>query len=143
MISFVYIKLLIFFSQLNIQILSLYYVEECINKKYLLDKIMIKFFIFIHNFLIILSGSWWSWSYGSWFYNYLCNQCLSPLTLWVLIPLSWGVLDTTLCDKVCQTLVAGRWFSPGTPRYNWNIVESDVKHHKPNQTIILSSKYSP
>jgi len=20
-----------------------------------------------------------SWSYGSWFYNYLCNQCLSPL----------------------------------------------------------------
>ena len=28
---------------------------------------------------------------------------------------SWrGVLDTTLCDKVCQWLVAGRWFSPGT-----------------------------
>jgi hypothetical protein len=21
-----------------------------------------------------------SWSYGSWIYNYLCNQCLSPLT---------------------------------------------------------------
>jgi len=21
----------------------------------------------------------WSWSYGSWIYNYLCNQCLSPL----------------------------------------------------------------
>jgi len=20
-----------------------------------------------------------SWSYGSWIYNYLCNQCLSPL----------------------------------------------------------------
>ena len=25
------------------------------------------------------------------------------------------VLDTTLCDKVCQWLAAGRWFSPGTP----------------------------
>ena len=25
-----------------------------------------------------------------------------------------GVLDTTLCDKVCQCLVAGRWFSPGS-----------------------------
>jgi hypothetical protein len=25
------------------------------------------------------------------------------------------VLDTTLCDKVCQLLAAGRWFSPGTP----------------------------
>ena len=29
---------------------------------------------------------------------------------------SWrGVLDTTLCDKVCQWLVTGRWFSLGTP----------------------------
>ena len=25
------------------------------------------------------------------------------------------VLNTTLCDKVCQCLVTGRWFSPGTP----------------------------
>ena len=57
----------------------------------------------------------WSWSYGNWIYNYLCNQCLSPLTLWVWIPLRWGILDTTLCDKVCQWLVTGRWFSPGTP----------------------------
>ena len=27
----------------------------------------------------------------------------------------WGVLDTTLCDKVCQWLVIGRWFFPGNP----------------------------
>jgi hypothetical protein len=27
----------------------------------------------------------WSWSYVNWINNYLCNQCLSPLTLWVLI----------------------------------------------------------
>ena len=26
-----------------------------------------------------------------------------------------GVLDTTLCDKVCQRLAASQWFSPGTP----------------------------
>ena len=45
-----------------------------------------------------------SWSYGSWIYNYLCNQCLSPLTLWVWIPLRQVVLKTTLCDKVCQWL---------------------------------------
>jgi hypothetical protein len=25
------------------------------------------------------------------------------------------VLDTTLSDKVCQWLAAGRWFPPGTP----------------------------
>jgi hypothetical protein len=24
-------------------------------------------------------------------------------------------LDTTLCDKVCQLLSTGQWFSPGTP----------------------------
>jgi len=24
-------------------------------------------------------GSLWSWSYGIWIYDYICNQCLSPL----------------------------------------------------------------
>jgi len=33
-----------------------------------------------------------------------------PLTLWVRTPLRWGVLDTTLCDKVCQLFAAGQWF---------------------------------
>jgi hypothetical protein len=33
-----------------------------------------------------------------------------------------GVLDTTLCDKVCQWLATGRWFSPCTP------VSSTNKH---------------
>jgi hypothetical protein len=57
----------------------------------------------------------WAWSYGSCIYNYLCNKCLSPLTLWIKIPLSGGILDTILCDKVCQRLAVGRWFSPDTP----------------------------
>ena len=58
-----------------------------------------------------LEGLSWSWSYGRWIYNYLCNRCLSPLMLWVRIPLRRGVFDTTLwlCDKVCQ------WLLPGTP----------------------------
>jgi len=58
-------------------------------------------------------GSSWPWSYGSWIYNYLCNQCLSPLMLWVQFSIRarW----TTLCDKVCQWLASGRWFSPGPP----------------------------
>ena len=47
--------------------------------------------------------------------NYLCNQCLSPLTLWVRILLRRGVLDTGLCDKVCQWLATGRLFSLGNP----------------------------
>ena len=30
-----------------------------------------------------IRGPSWSWSYGSWIYNYLCTQCLSPLKLQV------------------------------------------------------------
>ena len=52
----------------------------------------------------------WSWSYGSWIYNYLCKQYLSPLMLWVQILLNRDVLDTT-CDKVSQWLVTGQCFS--------------------------------
>ena len=55
----------------------------------------------------------WPWSYGSWIYNYLCNRCLLPLMFWVQILIR--VRCTTLCDKVCQWLAAGWWFSPGTP----------------------------
>ena len=55
----------------------------------------------------------WPWWYGSWSYSYPYNMCLSPLMLWVRIPLR--ARCTTLCDKVCQWLVAGLWFSPGTP----------------------------
>jgi hypothetical protein len=57
-----------------------------------------------------LEGPSWSWSYGSWIYKYLCNQCLSPLMLWVRM--SIRARCTTLCDKVCQWLVTCRWFSP-------------------------------
>ena len=39
---------------------------------------------------------------------------ISLLTLWVRTPLRWCVLDTTLCDKVCQWLATGQWFSQGT-----------------------------
>ena len=55
----------------------------------------------------------WTWSHGSWIYNYLCHQCLSPLMLWGRI--SIRARCTTLCDKVCQRLATGRWFSPGPP----------------------------
>ena len=34
----------------------------------------------------LYNGPSWLWSYGSWIYNYLCNQCLSPLKLWVRTP---------------------------------------------------------
>jgi hypothetical protein len=60
------------------------------------------------------------------------------IDLLCLTPLLAMFSDTPLCGKVCQWLTTGRWFSPVlrfpppiklTTTYNWNIVESDVKHH--------------
>ena len=66
-------------------------------------------------FMLFNRGVSWSWTYGSLVYNYICNQCLSPLTSWVRISLKRSVLDTTLCDKVCRWLATGRWYFPGSP----------------------------
>ena len=55
---------------------------------------------------------------------YLCNQCPLPLTLWVQILLRWGVLDTALCDIICQWLVVDQWFSLGTPLSSTNKTDS-------------------
>ena len=90
---------------------------------------------------------WTSWSYGSWIYNYLMsNQCLSPLKLWVRIPLMvrCNVLDRTLCDQVCQWLATGhgflhQWNWP--PKYNWNIVKSGVKDHYPKFKLGILGNY--
>jgi hypothetical protein len=54
--------------------------------------------------LVIITSTW---SHGSWIYKYLCNQCLSPIKLWVQIPLMarctrynimWSSLSVT-CDR--------------------------------------------
>jgi hypothetical protein len=63
-----------------------------------------------------------------WIYNYPCNQCLSPLMLWVWI--SIRVRCTTLCDRVCQWLTTGQWFSlcpPGSSTDRHNITEILLK----------------
>ena len=60
-----------------------------------------------------------SWSYGIWIYNYLCNLCLSPLRL-------WGVLDTTLCDKLSLWLATGLVFS-GNSSFRHDLTEILVK----------------
>jgi hypothetical protein len=77
---------------------------------------------------------WASWplSHGSWNYNYLCNQYLSLLMLWVRI--SIRTRCTTLCDKVCQWLATGLWFSPGPPVSSTNKADrhdiTGIKHHQ-------------
>ena len=57
----------------------------------------------LHRDMVVIS--WW-------LDLYLCNQCLSPLTLWVRTPLRRGELNTTLCDQICQWLVTCPWLSP-------------------------------
>ena len=67
------------------------------------------------------------------------------------VRLRQGLFDTTLCEKVCHWIAAGRWFSPctqvsptnktdshGITEILWK-VESGVKHHnsKPYKSIGL------
>jgi hypothetical protein len=68
--------------------------------------------IIMHAFAYVVLAPPLSWSYNSWILNYISNQCVSPLTLWVRIPLRRCVLDTALCNKICQWLATVRRFSP-------------------------------
>ena len=94
-------------------------------------------------------GPSWSWSYGNWIYNYIWNQFLLPLTLWVRIP------PRVRCTRFISDLqqVGGllRMFSVTCSRsvvfcgcssfiqqkspYNRNTVESGL-----NTTILTPSK---
>ena len=66
-----------------------------------------------------------------------------PIQLMLRVRIPLMARCTTLCDKVCQWLTTGWWYSPGTlvsstnktdhhDINDWNIVESGVKHHKAN-----------
>jgi hypothetical protein len=66
-------------------------------------------------------------------------------------PWSWqGILDTTLCDKVCQWLEKGRWFPLGTPvssnnktdRHDITEILLKVALNTINQTINLKTTFS-
>ena len=98
----------------------------------------------------MLWGPSWSWLCGSWIYNYLCNQCLSPLT-WVRTPfmarctqynIIWSSLSVTCGRSMAFSRYSGflhqlNW----PPWYNWNIVENGDKHDKPNQNGAYSTTY--
>ena len=51
-----------------------------------------------------------SWSYGSWIYNYICNQYLSPLMLRVRNPFRRGVLIQHYVIKFVSDLLQGGGF---------------------------------
>ena len=93
-------------------------------------------------------------SYGSLIYNYLCNQCLSPLKLWVWIPLMqrctrynvmWYSLPVTCGRSVVfsgYSCFLYQWNWP--PRCGWNIVWSGIKPHNHNtilDTVVRTARW--
>ena len=108
------------------------------------DVVQILFYFW---FMTYKSGAVMSWllSYGSWIYNYLCNQCLSPLVLWVWTPFMvrciwYNILWLKFVSDLRQVGGFLRVFQfPSLMAwYSWNIVESGIKHHKPSQTCYKS-----
>jgi hypothetical protein len=49
----------------------------------------------------------WPWLYGSWIYNYMCNQCLQLLTVWVRIPFRRGVQHYVIKFTSCLPMFGG------------------------------------
>jgi len=89
-----------------------------------------------------LEGPPWPWSYGSWIYNYICNQCLSPLRCCEFESRSGRSVQHYVIKFVsdlrqfCGFLWVLR-FPPSIKLtatiYSWNIVESGVKYHQTNE----------
>ena len=73
-----------------------------------------------------------SWSYGSWIYYYLCNQCLSPLTLRVRILLWWGVHIYNIMWKSLSVTCGRSVVSPGTSVSSTNKTD----HHDKNEILL-------
>ena len=68
----------------------------------------------------------------TWNIKIMQSTMQTPQTLWYRIQPMRGVLDTTLCDKVCQWLANCRWFSPGTSISSTNKID----RHDINETLL-------
>jgi hypothetical protein len=90
---------------------------------YEIEYIIIYTGIVRQSYHIIQKGPSWPWSYGSWIYNYLFSQCLSPLTFWIRTTLMarctrynimWWSFSVT-CDR--SVVFSG--YSGFLHQYNW------------------------
>jgi hypothetical protein len=78
---------------------------------------------------------------GSLIYSYMCKQCLSPLKLWVWIPLMtkytrYNIMWSSLLVNCDWSVIFSGYFcflhQYNWPQwYNWNIVGSGVKYYNP------------
>ena len=86
------------------------------------------------------------WSYGSWTYNYLCNQCLSPLKLLVRNPLmvrctryntKWKSLSVT-CNRSVIFSEHTSFFHHSTDRHDVTEILLKVALNTINLTLTRS-----
>ena len=86
-------------------------------------------------------GPPWSGMYGSWIYSYLIMQSVPIIITTIIVSLNPKVYliqhyvmkfvsDLQKVDGFIRVLQY-----PLPPWYNWNIVESDVKHQTPNPSL--------
>jgi hypothetical protein len=103
--------------------------------------------LYLYNCIIILDHIWCTLQTGGhrgrdlMIVEFTTTYAINTITTNVMI--SNRVLDTTLCDKYFQWLVAGRWFSPGTPvstnkTDRYDISEKLLKVALSTITIILT-----
>ena len=84
-------------------------------------------------------------TYGRGNGNVLCKDNHYSLIWNSFLATTANFIDFLICDKVCQwrgrSVVSSGFLHQKNwpPRYGWNIVESSVKHHTPNQTIKTSN----
>jgi hypothetical protein len=88
----------------------------------------------------------WSWSYGSWIYNCLCERSLLITTNVVNSNPAHGEMYSIqhyvakfVSNSRSRVFVWVLRFPPPIkwpPRYSWNIVESGIKDHKPIRLFV-------
>ena len=95
-----------------------------------------------HTAFLSLPENWrpsWTWSHDSYIYNYLCNQCISPLKLWVRTAdgevYSIQHYGTVICDRFPRfpppikltTMKYLKYFGSGVKNHNPNHNPSKLK----------------
>ena len=142
--------------------ITMLHTSVCRGRDRMVVLIVLHLYSLLLPYFILQLGPSWSWSYSS---SYCVTLVFTTITMlhtsvrrgrdrmvvWFTTicairayhhyrcefeSCSWrGVLDITLCDKVFEWLVTGRWFSPVSstnktpPQNNWNIVASGNKYH--------------
>jgi len=83
----------------------------CFRMIYIHFIVEVIFSCFFYTFLYYVVGTSWSWWYGSWINNYLCNQCLSSTRLWGRNPLitrctRYNIMWKSLSVSCCRSAIS-------------------------------------